>query len=86
MKKQSGVLYLELNIHTPTPNSVLLSHIGGVLESEGASTMFHPPNKETVLTSTSTLGPKPFLFLPQQTVHHSTKVVGQPSNFLATIK
>ena len=50
--------------------------LGGSLDSEGGvSTMFHPPSKETVLTSTSTLGPKIFLFVPQQQVSRSYNVL-----------
>ena len=32
----------------------------------GPNSVFHPPSKETVLTSTTTFGPKPFVFIPQQ--------------------
>lgn len=35
----------------------------GVDSELGPASVFHPPSKETVLTSTSTFGPKPFLFV-----------------------
>ena len=37
-----------------------------MLESELGASLFHTPSRETVFTSTSTLGHKPFLFIPQQ--------------------
>ena len=40
--------------------------VGGVLESDLGASLFHAPSRETVFTSTSTLGHKPFLFIPQQ--------------------
>ena len=40
---------------------------GASLDSDmGPSAVFHPPSKETALASTSTFGPKSFLFIPQQ--------------------
>ena len=40
---------------------------GVSLDSDvGMSALFHAPSRETILTSTSTLGSKPFLFVPQQ--------------------
>jgi transcription factor CP2-like protein len=40
---------------------------GVSLDSDmGPTSVFHPPNRETALTSTSTFGPKPFLFVPEQ--------------------
>lgn len=60
---------------------------GGALESEGGvSTLFHPPSKETVLTSTSSLGPKMFLFVPQQQDYPAMKVDRRSSDFLQNIK
>eukprot|EP00731_Ephydatia_muelleri_P030770 Em0022g284a len=32
----------------------------------GPNSVFHSPSKETILTSTTTFGPKPFVFIPQQ--------------------
>ena len=38
--------------------------LGVSLDSEiGPASVFHPPNKETLLNPTSTFGPKPFLFV-----------------------
>lgn len=45
---------------------ILLTFVlpGVSLDSEiGPASVFHPPNKETLLNPTSTFGPKPFLFI-----------------------
>ena len=61
---------------SPLPTSLLSPHppppppplpLGVSLDSDmGPTSVFHPPNRETALTSTSTFGPKPFLFVPEQ--------------------
>ncbi|CAI8037945.1 Grainyhead-like protein 1 homolog [Geodia barretti] len=39
---------------------------GAPLDSDIPTSVFHPPTRETALTPTSTFGPKPFLFVPEQ--------------------
>ena len=45
--------------HSPPP-------AGAPLDSDIPTSVFHPPTRETALTPTSTFGPKPFLFVPEQ--------------------
>lgn len=63
---------------------------GGVfLESELGASLFHAPSRETLFTSTSTLGHKPFLFVPQQDADSSSGMVRDhtaASDFLASIR
>ena len=39
---------------------------GNSQDADASESSFRPTSKETTLISTSTLGPKPFLFIPQQ--------------------
>ena len=51
---------LPLSFTPPSPPA------GAPLDSDIPTSVFHPPTRETALTPTSTFGPKPFLFVPEQ--------------------
>ena len=53
------ILFLSL---PPSP----LPPAGVPLDSDIPTSVFHPPTRETALNPTSTFGPKPFLFVPEQ--------------------
>jgi transcription factor CP2-like protein len=45
---------------------VMRQRPGVPLDSDIPTSVFHPPTRETALNPTSTFGPKPFLFVPEQ--------------------
>ena len=51
---------------------VLITGAVGLDRELGPSSVFHPPSKDTTLSSTSTLGPKTFLFTPQPVMRAHT--------------
>ncbi|XP_064404554.1 grainyhead-like protein 1 homolog isoform X2 [Halichondria panicea] len=62
---------------------------GVSLETELGASLFHAPSRETVFTSTSTLGPKSFLFIPQQHPDMNSGMVRDETaatDFLASIR